>query len=572
MRARIRATFALLVAAAMVALPATPAAAQGAQDAQAAPAVTQVPPPPTPMVTGAANTEMRLSLDEAVQRALENNADIQVARFDPQLSEQNVFSAEGYYDPQLYSTLYHQSTDAKGTNAFSGGTTVNTKTDVWNFGAYLPVQTGGSLQVDFNNNKRDTNNSFTTFNPVYNAGLTLTLRQPLLRNFKIDQPRYALRLAKKNREISDVQFRQTVIGTVAIAKDYYYQLIYYIDALGAAQKSLQLAERLLGENEIRVKVGTMAPLDVVQAQSEVAGREEAVIVAENNLYNAEDNLKRQIFPENDSAMWHTRIIPIDRPTAEPMPVDVDAAIQNALANRTDIVAARKGLERNDYAVQYYKNQLRPDVNLVANYGGSGAGGTQLIRNGLGGPVIDTIPGGYGDAMSEVFGNDYPTWQVGVNLAYSIPNRSAKAASASAQISKEQALVSFRRLEMTVASEVRTAARGVESGFKRVQSTHAARILQTQRLDAEEKKFAAGMSTNFLVTQAQRDLADSEVAELQAVADYRRSIINFQRVQEAGLSGAGSVAVLSGSAANAQGAAAIRSSAASSATQSNSGGF
>ncbi len=215
------------------------------------------------MVTGAANTELRLSLDEAVQRALENNADIAVARFDPSLSEQNVFSAKGYYDPQLYSTLYHQSTDTKGTNAFSGGTTVNTKTDVWNFGAYLPVQTGGSVQLDFNNNKRDTNNSFTTFNPVYNSGLTLTLRQPLLRNFKIDQPRYALRVAKKNREISDVQFRQTVISTVAIAKDYYYQLIYSIDALGAAQKSLQLAQRLLDENEIRVKVGTMAPLDVV---------------------------------------------------------------------------------------------------------------------------------------------------------------------------------------------------------------------------------------------------------------------------------------------------------------------
>ena len=524
------------------------------------------------MVTGAANTELRLSLDEAVQRALENNADIQVARFDPSLSEQDVFSAKGYYDPQLYSTLYHQSTDTKGTNAFSGGTAVNTKTDVWNFGAYLPVQTGGSVQLDFSNNKRDTNNAFTTFNPVYNSGLTLTLRQPLLRNFTIDQPRYALRVAKKNREISDVQFRQTVIGTVAIAKDYYYQLIYFIDALGAAQKSLQLAQRLLEENEIRVKVGTMAPLDVVQAQSEVAGREEAVIVAENDLYNAEDNLKRQIFPENDPAMWHTRIIPTDRPSAEPTPVNVDAAIQNALENRTDIVAARKALERSDYAVQYYKNQLLPDVNLVANYGGTGAGGTQLVRDSLGGPVISTIPGGYGDAVSEVFGNDYPTWQIGVNLAYAIPNRSAKAASASARISKDQALVSFRRLEMTVAAEVRTAARGVESGFKRVQSTQAARVLQTQRLDAEEKKFAAGMSTNFLVTQAQRDLANAEVAELLAISDYRRSIINFQRVQEAGLSGSGLVAILSGSATNAQAAAAIRSSAASSTTQSNAGGL
>jgi len=564
MRARIRATFALLVAVAMTAMPAAPAAAQNA------PAAPQAPAQAPPMATDAAGSELRLSLDEAVQKALESNQDIAVAKFDPQLSEQNVFSAKGYYDPQLYSTLYHQSTDTKGTNAFSGGATVNTKTDVWNFGTYLPVQTGGSLQVDFNNNKRDTNNAFSTFNPVYNAGLTLTLRQPLLRNFSIDQPRYALRLAKKNREISDVQFRQTVISTVAVAKDYYYQLIYYIDALGAAQKSLQLAKRLLEENQIRVKVGTMAPLDVVQAESEVAGREEGVIVAENAVYNAEDNLKRVIFPENDPAMWHTRVIPTDRPTAEPTPVDVDAAIRNALENRTDVVAARKALERNDLALQYYKNQLLPDVNLVANYGGSGAGGTQLVRDGLGGPVISTVPGGYGDALGEVFGGDYPTWQVGVNLAYSIPNRSAKAARASAQISKEQALASFRRLEMSVAAEVRTAGRGVESGFKRVQSTQAARVLQAQRLDAEEKKFAAGMSTNFLVTQAQRDLANAEVAELQAISDYRRSIINFQRVQEAGLSGSGTVAVLSSGSSSAQGSAAVRSSAASASTQT--GGF
>ncbi len=559
MRARIRATFALAVAVAMAALPAAPVAAQNA------PAASQAPAPPAPMVTGAADRELRLSLEEAVQKALENNQDIAVAKFDPQLSEQNVFSARGYYDPQVYSTLYHQSTDAKGTNAFSGGTTVNTKTDVWNFGTFLPVATGGSLQLDFSNSKRDTNNAFSTYNPVFSSGLTLTVKQPLLRNFKIDQPRYALRLAKKNREISDVQFRQTIIGTVAQVKDYYYQLIYYIDALGAAQKSLQLAQRLLEENEIRVKVGTMAPLDVVQAQSEVASREESVILAENALYNAEDNLKRQIFPENDPAMWHTRVIPTDRPTAEPTPVDVDAAIKNALENRTDVVAARKGLERNDLALQYYRNQILPDVNLFGNYGGSGAGGTQLIRESLGGPVISTIPGGYGDSVSEVFGRDYPTWQIGVNLAYSIPNRGAKAAQASARISKEQALASFRRLEMAVAAEVRTAARGVESGFKRVQSTKAARILQAQRLDAEEKKFAAGMSTNFLVTQAQRDLATAEVAELQAIADYRRSVINFQRVQEAGLSGSGAVAALS-SGGSAQGSAAVRSSAAASSTQ------
>jgi outer membrane protein TolC len=571
MRARIRATFALLLAAATAAPVATPAAA-----AQAAPAAQPTPPASTPtMVTAAADRELRLTLEDAVQRALENNADIAVARYEPELSEQDVFSAKGYYDPQAFATLYHQSSDTKGTNAFSGGTTVNTKTDVWNFGIAAPIElTGGSLQLDFNNNKRDTNNVFTSFNPIYNSGLTLSARQPLLRNFKIDGARYRLRLAKKNREISDVQFRQTIIGTVALVKDYYYQLIYTIDALTAAQKSLQLAQRLLQENEIRVKVGTMAPLDVVEAQSEVASREEAVIVAENNVYTAEDNLKQRIFPENDPAMWHTRVIPADRPSAEPMPIDVDAAVTNALQNRTDVVAARKALERNDLAVQFTKNQLLPDVNLFANYGGVGAGGTEILRDPpFGGEVVGTIPGGYSDALAEVFGADFPTWQIGVNLAYAIPNRSAKAQAASARISKEQALASFRRLELSVAAEVRTAARAVESGFKRVQSTKAALVLAQQRLDAEEKKYAAGMSTNFLVTQAQRDLADAEVAEIRAVADYRRSQVNYQRVQEAGLSGGASVAILSGGSAGDQGAAALQTGAAASSVQSNSpGGF
>ena len=142
---------------------------------------------------------------------------------------------------------------------------------------------------------------------------------------------------------------------------------------------------------------------------------------------------------------------------------------------------------------------------MASYGGSGADGTQ-IRDAAGNPLPTPIPGGYGDAVTEVFGFDFPTWTVGFNVSYPIPNRSAKANAASAQLSKDQALASFRRLEMQVAAEVRTAARGVESSFKRVASSQAARRLAAERLDAEEKKFAAGMSTNFFVTQAQRDLA------------------------------------------------------------------
>ena len=502
---------------------------------------------------------LNLSLDEAVKRALENNAEIAVERYNPELSAQTVFSAEGYYDPYLFANLSKTSTDTKGTNAFSGGTAVNTKTDLWNFGLGIPIKTGANFSLGFNNNKRDTNNTFSTFNPVYNSSLNIGLTQPLLKNFKIDSPRNQLRLAKKSREITDVQFRQTIINTVATVKGLYYELIYSIDNLAAAQKSLELAKKLLDENEIRVKVGTMAPLDVVSAQSEVASREEGVIVADNALSEAEDNLKRTLFPLNDPAMWSTRIVPTDRPSAEPVPVDIDAAVRNALDSRTDVVAARKSLERSEYNVQYTRSQLLPQLDLVANYGGTGAGGTELIREPpLGGEVVGTIPGGYGDATSEVFGADYPTWTVGVNLSYSIPNRSAKAGAAYAKLSQDQALASFRRLELQVAAEVRTAARGVESGFKRVASTQAARRLAEQRLDAESKKFAAGMSTNFLVTQAQRDLATAEVNDLRAISDYRKSVINFQRVQEAGVSGTGAVAVLAGSSGGAQASQALLS--------------
>ncbi|HEX9203657.1 MAG TPA: TolC family protein, partial [Vicinamibacteria bacterium] len=287
------------------------------------------------------------------------------------------------------------------------------------------------------------------------------------------------------------------------------------------------------------KVGTMAPLDVVSAQSEVASREADVITAENQLVDAEDALKRAVFPANDAATWALRIVPKDRPTAEPYPVDLDRAIRTALEQRTDVVAARKGLERNDISLQFARNQILPQLDLVASYGGTGIGGTGLVRNPpLGGPVVSTTPGGYGDSLSSVFGNDFPTWRVGFSISYPILNRQARATAAQARLAKEQAEASFRRLELQVAAEVRAAGRAVETNFKLVAATGAARELAAQRLDAEEKKFAAGMSTNFFVTQAQRDLALAEVNEIRSIANYRKSVINFERAQEAGISGSG----------------------------------
>jgi outer membrane protein len=505
--------------------------------ATAGPAAAQdpAPPPPVPAAPEAVNTRpaLQLSLQDVVTRALENNADIAVERYNPQASEQNVRELQGFYEPLLYSTLLSNSRSDPARNAFAGATSVNTDTLTYDFGARKELQTGGNLRLDFANSRSSTNSVFNTFNPSFGSNFNAQLSQPLLRGFRIDPTRYQIRVARNNRQISEVQFRQTVVNTVANVRQLYNDLLYAIDNLEAQRKSLALARRLLEENQIRVRVGTMAPLDVVAAESEVASREETVILAEAAVLEAEDAIKRSIFPQNDPATWDSRILPTDRPTAEPVRVDSEAAIRNALEKRTDLVAARKSLENADSAVTLAKNQELPQIDLVAAYGTTGVGGTQIEREGFGGPIIRTVPGGYGDALSDVFGRNYPTWSLGFNISYPIFNRQADAAAARAEVTREQSRANLRRMELQVTAEVRSAARAVDTNLKRVESTRAARVLQERRLDAEEKRFAAGMSTNFFVTQAQRDLALAQVLELRAIADYRNSLVNFERVQEAG---------------------------------------
>lgn len=534
----IRQSRALLAAVLFAGLSAGPLAAQ--EPVPVVPSPSPAPySAPTPATVPAVpeGPVLQLTLDDVVKRALDNNVDIAVERYSPQEREEAIRQARGVYDPILTSTINENSRTDPARNAFTGGEKVDTDTFTFNFGALQSLRTGGNARVDFENNRADTNNIFSNFNPSFGSSLNASLSQPLLRDFRIDSNRYQINVAKTNKEISDVQFRQTVVNTVANVKNLYYDLLYSIDNLEAQRKSLALAERFLEENQIKVRVGTLAPLDVVAAESEKASREEAVILAEAALLDAEDALKRAIFPENDPAMWAVKIVPVDRPTAEQVAVDVTSAVNRALANRTDLVAARKGLETDEYTVRFTRNQTLPVFDVVAAYGTTGIGGTFLEREGLGGPVIRTVPGGFGDALSNVFGRDFPTWTLGFNFSYPVFNRQARAASARARVSRDQTLASLRRMEMQITAEVRSAARAVDTNFKRVESTRAARILQERRLDAETKKFAAGMSTNFLVTQAQRDLALAEVAELRAIADYRRSLVNMERVQEAGLGGA-----------------------------------
>ena len=485
---------------------------------------------------------LNLSLQDAVQRAMTNNLDIAVEKFGPQTSEYDVAELRGFYQPVFSSTVGQVSADIPASTLFSPPDAENRDTLSFGLGIQQFMRTGGNLRLDFQNHRVKSDSAIESFNPSFGSNLDARLAQPLLRGLKVDSRRYQIKVAKKNREISDVQFRQTVVNTVADVKKRYYDLLYAIDNLAAQRKSLSLALDLVDQNRSKVRAGTMAQLDVVTAESEQAGREESVIVAEAAVADAEDALRRAIYPDNDRATWASRIVPTDRPTADPITVDAEAAVAKALTTRTDILAARKRQESAEYGVSYAHNQRLPALDLVAGYGTSGVGGTLLVRDTsqafIGGPIISTVPGGYGDAVRDVFRNDFPTWSVAVTLSYPILNRQADAALARAKVARDQSLVNVRRMEVQITGEIRSAARAVDTNYKRIETTRAARVLQERRLETEGKKFAAGMSTNFLVTQIQRDLVLSEVAEVRAAADYGKSLAEWERVQEAGFDGSG----------------------------------
>ena len=279
---------ALALALALAAGPAAPA-----QDK------TQTPSP----VIAPTGPVLALTADEAVQRALENNADLAVEKFTPQASDLSISDARAVYDPVVFSTLSTQSRTAKSTNTISGGAQVETDTITYNFGATKAIQTGGSFRVDFNNNRQKTNSTISAFNPNFNSNFNANFTQPLLKNRSLDTNRLNIRLTKRNKEITDLQFRSIVVSTLANVRKLYFDLIYAVENLSAQRKSLALAQKFLTENQIKVNVGTLAPLDVVAAESEVATREEGVVIAENALAEAQDAIKRAILPKNDPEAW-----------------------------------------------------------------------------------------------------------------------------------------------------------------------------------------------------------------------------------------------------------------------------
>lgn len=473
---------------------------------------------------------IQLTLQRAIEMALENNLDIVVSRLDTQVRSAGVQFARGVYQPFISIGINTLDSSSPAQTQLVGAQTLTSTRTNYNFTWQQQLSTGGNYNIQWLNLRSTTNSAFAGFNPLFNAVASAQITQPLMANFGTDASKQQILVARNGERISRNQFEIQVMDTVRDVEFAYWDLVFAIRDLDVARRSFGLAEDLLRNNRIQVEVGTMAPIDVLEAQAEVAVRDETVILAEELIRITEDILKRLINDPASPDFWDNSYAPSDQPIIEEFDVDVDDAVRVALSRRPVLELSRVELETRTYDVRFAKNQLMPQLDVVGSLAFNGIGGTQLIREGFAGEPSLIIPGGYGDAIDQVFGGSFRNWSIGLNVSYPLGNSQAEARHAQTQVAARQQRSLISSNEILIAQEVRRAARAVATNRKRIDATRVARDLAGRRLEAEQKKFEVGMSTSFLIVQAQRDLSQAAANELRALIDFVKAIVAFERAK------------------------------------------
>jgi outer membrane protein TolC len=485
-----------------------------------------------------ARPALDLSLEDAVRRAVERNPDLAIVRLDTEIEAARVGEARGAYAP-VFSTAFGRSRNVTPpTNLFLGTAGVDEKNWFSSTGVRQRVPWGGGTwSVSWDAARTTTNSPISSVDPTLLSGVELAFSQPLLRDRKIDASQQQYVITKRNRESAELRFRESAVQTVAAVKTAYWAFKATLANIDVQQRSLDLAQELARQNRIRVQAGQIPSLDLVQAEVEVAQRRENLIQARTLAEDAEDRLRRLIMDPADTAFWAVRLEPVDEPPAPEQAPDAEAAVAKALGGRLDLARASRDLDNAKTNVDFLSNQRLPDVRLEASYHGSGLGGIQYLRTGgFPGIVTGTLDRGFGNALGQTFTSDYPTWSLGVTVSYPLGRSYEEASHARAQVERQQAAQRISSLRLEAAESVRRAARQVRSSAERVGAARAGSALAEQRHSDEQRRYEVGLSTTFLVTQAQRDLLQAQVNLLQAVLDHQSAVVNFEAVQQAPLAG------------------------------------
>lgn len=461
------------------------------------------------------------------------------------------------FDPILTGTLQMDRNYALSSSALSGRAVTNNNTGTADFSYQQGFHTGTALSVGFNNSHVTTNNPLSALSPTISSGLQLRVTQELLQGFGFLPNTRFIRIAKNNREISDVAFRLQVITTVDQIENLYWNLVYAFENVRVEQEALTFAQKTLSDDEKAVQMGTLPPIQVVSARSTVASNQQALTVAQTNL-ELQELLMKNALSRNlqDPTLGSAEVVPtsaIQLPAQEPV-VPTDDLINEALQHRAELSESRIDLNSRDINIKAVRNAMLPSLGLYAYYGGSGLGGSlspnaTFCGAGTTGVCISQarIPAqflngsvGYGDALNEVVNNTAPNKGMGVSLTIPILNRTAQANQVRAELEFRQAQVRLQQLDNQIRIEVRNAQFDVQQNRASVDAAQAAVTLAHQTLDAEQKKLEAGVSTTTAVLQMQASLTTTESTLVSAMAAYAKARVEMDRATGLLLDNAGIV--------------------------------
>ena len=483
---------------------------------------------------GIVDNTVDLPLDSVLVLALKNNLDITFARMQPDVAETDIQREEGQFDT-LFTSQFSKYREKKQVASELAGS--GSSAEIWQerygFDAGLKKMFTLGTQAELNLNSRESSSDlpFAGLVPEYYSELVLGLTQPLLRDFGIEIGRSFIKIASLNYEVSELQFRQQVMDVLYQAEALYWDLYYRIADLDSKNKSLDRARDLQRTFRIRIDAGTLAPIEIYQADAEVALRSQEVIVAEARVRQAEDNLKAALDLYKDKRYWDVTLDPVDVPEKsliEPVPSE---CIAIAMENRPDFKQAQLGMDIRNVEVRYTKNQMLPRLDLVGSIGTNGLSGGNNDTTFIPGTLPSTSPwrGNRADTFDTMKDLDYYSYEIGVRLEFPLENRLARSQHRRARVQAAQASVDLQSVENIIINEVRQAIRVIETSRRVIDSSSATLMFTNEKLKAEEKKYEVGMSTAFAVLEYQSDLATAESNLAFSYAEHRKSLVDLMRV-------------------------------------------
>lgn len=463
--------------------------------------------------------EMQLTLEQAIEIALQRNLSLVIERTFTEEADLAITQNVGIYDVFTEFDLARLDETSPAATDLDGALVQQFTQDNADLKVSQLVPTGGTFRFDFLNRFQETNSDFAFINPSYRVDVDLHYLQPILRNAGRLATDRNLRIARTNESISQENFELQVTAVIVAVENAYWNLAESIAQLEVAEQSLALANQLHEQNEIRVEVGTLAPLELVQSEAGVAQREVDIIRARAAVGDRADVLRQLLNLERDEDLWQLPIKPTSDPFADHFEIDMDAAIATALANRPELRRQELQLDISELDVKYFKNQRKPRLDFVGSYGYNGIGGDVILPDPPGG----TIEGGWSDAIDQITDRDFEGWRAALNFAFPIQNRTAKAQSAIAEVGLERTQMEYENLELSIVTEVRRVARALEAAAESVDSAEVNRRLQERNYEAEQKRYDNGMSTSFQVLRVQDDLTLARSQFVDAVAAHRRAL-------------------------------------------------